>query len=568
MKIEPILPFSEEFKMASRNITVSTLVMLGFAAAAAPAQAVFLDGSGHYSLRAETQSNPGFRSDTGTWQAVQQFFSLTGEARLNDRSSFFLEFSLFDDPSTAYLGDTPEPADCPVRRTKIGKDANGADVYSESRDCKGRFQNTGEPRYSGMVPRVTKAYARYAFDYCLLEAGRRPRDWGTGIFLDSGKGIFSEASSTFDGFDCNVNITAVQSLGFRVGFDKLAETGTYRDNPYDRKTPDRTDEADFDRRQQGFGGSSSSDDIDQLFMAIEWDDRKANAGAPFTKHIGIYFANVLNKESSTDIKFLDLYTGFFLADLTFRNEILFRLGKSGDPNWARLGGALFDGEEPATNKVQSVGLAGHLEYTFSRSGAVIGPQEYNQGNATRHVGFLQYAYAPGSAQGYTDVEADSTTGATVRTKEASAMAFHKNYQPALIFFNARPGSEDQAIDGIYDPSRFMNATLLALGYRFESIENGNIEAKLITAQLNEVASAEVKAPWAGLPAGSSNERFVGYHGKSLGYELDVTWSKRIGRELELGFAGAIALPSEALKTKEKGDPSTSWLLQGFTAFKF
>ncbi len=554
--------------MASRKIVLSTLVMVGIAAASSPAEAIFLDGSGHYSLRAETQANPGFRSDTGTYQAIQQFFSLTGEARLNDRSSFFLEFSLFGDPSSSFLGDTPEPAECPVRRTLVGKDASGADVYSESRDCAGRFQNTGEPGYSGLVPRVTKAYARYAFDYCLLEAGRRPRDWGTGIFLDSGKGIFSEASSTFDGFDCNVNITAVQSLGFRFGFDKLAETGTFRDNPYDRKAPDRAAENDFDNRGQGFGATSNSDDIDQLFMAIEWDDRKANAGAAFTKHIGIYFANVLNKESSTDIKFLDLYTGFFLANLTFRNEILFRLGKSGDPNWSRLGGALFDGEEPATNKVQSVGLAGQLEYTFSRSGAVIGPQEYNQGNATRHVGFFEYAYAPGSDQGYTDVEADPTTGAKVRSKEASAMAFHKNYQPALIFFNARTGTEDQAIDGIYDPSRFMNATLLALGYRFESIETGNIEAKLITAQLNEVASAEVKAPFVALPEGTSNERFVGYHGKSLGYELDVTWSRKIGRELELGLAGAFALPSDALKTKEKGDPSTTWLLQGFTAFKF
>jgi len=532
------------------------------------AQALFLDGSGHYSLTGETQTNPGFRTDTGTVQAIRQNFRLMGEARLNERSSFFMEFRLFDNPEAAYLGDTPEPATCPIRRTRTGRDANGADVYTESRDCSGRYQDTGEPGYSPYVPRVTKAYVKYAFEYCLLEAGRRPRDWGLGVLLDSGRDPFATASSTFDGVDCNVNIAGAQALGFRIGYDKLAETGTWSDNPYDRRTPERARETEFDSRSKGFGANNSSDDIDQFFLTIEYDDRKLNAGAPFTKNIGIYFANVMNKESSTDLKFLDLYTGFFLSNLTFQNEILFRLGKSGDPNWTRMGGALFDGEEPAVNKLQSVGFAGVLEYTFSRAGAAVGPQEYNEGNAKRHLALFQYAYAPGSAQGYRDMEATEASGSEVRAREATAMAFNRNFRPALILFNARPGMEDQAIDGVYNPNRFMNASLFALGYRYESTENGNFEAKLITAQLNEAASGDVKASYENLPEGSSTNRPIGYHGKAVGYELDLTWSRKVGRELEFGFAGAAALPGDAMKTKERGDPALSFLLQGFTAFKF
>ena len=83
-------------------------------------------------------------------------------------------------------------------------------------------------------------------------------------------------------------------------------------------------------------------------FSIEWDDTKANAGAAFTKHIGIYFAQISSSSdidsggTDTDLKFLDLYTGFFFTDLAFRNEILFRMGQSAAPAFARLGGSYPD----------------------------------------------------------------------------------------------------------------------------------------------------------------------------------------------------------------------------------
>ena len=56
-------------------------------------EAFFLTGSGHYSVRGEMRSAPGMAGDRGTHQAIEQSFRLLGEARFNERSSFFLELA-------------------------------------------------------------------------------------------------------------------------------------------------------------------------------------------------------------------------------------------------------------------------------------------------------------------------------------------------------------------------------------------------------------------------------------------------------------------------------------------
>jgi len=558
--------------------------------AAMPAHAIFLDGNGHYSLRGETQTNPGFRSDTGTYQAIEQNFSLDGEARLNDRSSFFMQLRLFDE-NNAYLGDAPKPKECPVRRKA------GSTTGETEEDCTGRFQNTGDPGYKDYTPRITEAFARYAFDYCLLEAGRRPREWGLGMFMSAGKGAFDRDATRYDGVDCHVNIQKSQTLGFRFGYDKLAETGSYVDNPYDSPRSDTTLENDFNSRTDRFGPTRGSDDIDQIFFSIEFDDRKTNQGAAFLKNIGIYFANVSSASgnpSKTDLKYLDLYTGFYLTNLTFRNELLFRLGKSADPNWSYLGGKLESDGEPASNKLQAIGLAGSLEYTMSRSGAVVGPAEFRQGNFTRHLVFLDYAYAPGSKNGYfkdkggTSNELNEDLGDNQRDANATALAFHRNFHPALMLFNGKPGQQqDQRIDGVYDPGRVMNATIFGTGYRYESLENGNVEVKFITGSLNQTADSKLKAYYdrcyqtrtsmtpedqsycdtnfAGSP---SSSRPIGFFGKSLGYELDLAYSRNIGKEIDLGISGGAIIPGDAFKERKSGTPPTGFVVQSFAAFRF
>lgn len=513
----------------------------------------FVDGDGHYALRGETRTSPAFSKQTGTYQAVEQSFRLKGEARFNDLSSMFLEFRLFDNPREAYLGDNVETEQC--RNDK-----------AEGRTCRTEHQNTGEPAQSPYIPKITQAYVRYGFDYCIIEAGRRGRNWGLGIFMDAGEDPFETSSSIYDGVTCNVNIQKTQTLGFSVGYDKLAETGTF------------VDEADANSTRR-YGANDIGDDIDQYFFTIEYDDRKANAGAAFTKQIGVYFSQINspalnNGGSNTDIKFLDLYTAFYVGDLILRNEILFRMGKSADPNWIALGGEKDDGSEPATNKLESIAFAGSINWIIEKSGAPLGPAEYNQGDATQHLMFLNYAYAPGDKEGYylTNTERDQAgqDNTFQRNKKVTAVAFHRNYKPALLLFNARPEADELTEDGIFNPSRMVNSSMASTGYRYESIENGNFEVKLITATLLYGAPANVKKQYNDKKGDPSDDgkRPVGFHGKHLGYELDLSYSKKIGKEATLGIAGGFALPGDAWKVDENSKPANSAVIQTYAAFQF
>lgn len=536
------------------------------------ASAIYLDGEGHYSLSGATETSPGQATNKGMYQAIRQNFRLLGEARLNEKSSVFLEFKLFD-PRTGYLGDSGHPRRCnPGYRVEYDEDLKNK-RYVKDTSCDGRPQDTGEPGYTPYVPKVTQIYARYGFEYCLLDAGRRGRDWGMGLFLDSGKRPFDQDASVFDGVTCNINLQKAQTLAFSVGFDKLSETGSYLNNPYNLPAPAQpvagtTDDSskertEFKKRQETFGPTKQIDDVDQFFLTIEFDDRKANPGAAFTKDIGFYFSNVVGQGQGTDIKFLDLYTGFFFSDLAFRNEVIFRLGKSSDPNWVRLGGKYEpDVDDPSKlngNKLQSIGFGGQFDWTINRSGAYIGPPEYNKGDFSRHALIFDYAYAPGDSDGYRNVS-DTTSRSDNNVK---AMAFHRNYKPALIMFNGHSELDDMRVDGIYDPDRVMNVTLFGLAYRYESVTTGNFDVKFLSGSLDQKIPGEVKDQYVDSPT-----RPLGYSGRQLGYELDLKYTKSVGRELELGLAAGALLPGKAWQTQKDDSAANDILLQSTVAFKF
>jgi len=565
---------------------------LGVFFGATAATAFWADGDGHYGLRGVTDQHPAFQSNSGIYQAVEQSFRLTGEARFNDQLSMFLELGIFDDPRRAYLGDIGQPQEC-------ADSASGA----KSSSCAGRHQNTGEPGYRAYAPRINKAFIRYAFDYCILEAGRRGRNWGLGMFLDDGAKPFATAASVFDGVTCNVNLQKSQTLGFSVGYDKLAETGAPVDPNWLRNAPGTASRA--------FGPNDQFDDLDQYFFTVEYDDRKANAGSFFTKQIGLYFAQVkgadykvinpqrdpdepksgtIYKETGgdgTDLKFLDLYTGFYVGDLAIKNEFLFRMGKSSDPSWTSLGGATgtTSSSDPASNKLDAVALAGTFEWTLTHSGAALGPAEFNKGDMKRHVLFVNYAYAPGDSEGYRNFDVAPATPAGLdkavtdsltrdkRAGSAKAIELNRNFKPALLLFNAHPDADYMVVDGSFNPSRMVNASLFGAGYRYESMEAGNFEVKLLTASLNEGPPKEILAYYnaikdSKLDRDAAGQRPAGFYGRSLGYELDLSYVYKVGREVELGVAGAIALPGKAWQVSASSKATTDMMLQTSAVFHF
>ncbi|MBP6217357.1 MAG: hypothetical protein KA436_02080 [Oligoflexales bacterium] len=489
---------------------------------------LFFDGTGHYSLKTEVQTAPSSSKDRGMHSATEQSFRLEGEARVHDKSSFFLELRLFDKPRDAYLGD-------------------------ESREPN---QNTSFPAYKDFTLKASKAYMRYAFDYCILEAGRRGRDWGLGLLLDSGKRPFSQFNSVFDGVTCDVNTQKFQTLGFLFGFDQLSETGSATPNSV---TPD-----------EHWGPSNLSDDIQQFFFAINYDDRKVSSPLSWSKEIAIYAANIKSKYIHTDLSFVDLYSDFASSQLRFKNEFIFRLGKTGDLNSARLGGAYEAQGEEAVNKMQTIALAGNVEWTFqgtndksqSTSWRKFGDSSYPRQSSTRHLFLADYTYAPGDSDGYyADKKGDPLIGIQNRDSSTAALALHPNYKPALILFNGRSESDDLRVDGVFESNQVVNSQIYSLGYRYESSSSGTLESKLLYALLNGSIPDKAKAYYA-----DQNNKPIGFYGQDLGFELDVRYWIPLSDDTLFGASAGALFPGSAWRRTAEDNRSTNILFQAFVNF--
>ena len=536
--------------MQKKHAIILAITSFCLGAKSQSAQAFFLDGDGHYGLKGITRTKPSFDKADRDHQAIEQSFRLNTEIRSSDKASMFLEMRLFDNERTAYMGDDTRLVNCSKKVDEEGSNLGNAE------DCSGKHADVLEPRYQAYNPQITKAYIRYATDYCLITAGRRDRQWGLGMYMDAGRNPFDTDWTVFDGVTCDINMQSNQNLGFSFGYDKITETGS---------TVFSTDNGDY------FGPGENRDDLDQIFLTLVYNDKNSGqkSSQDFSQEIGIYFANLLGgAANATDIKIADLFINLGFGDLVIEQEVLFRLGKTADPNVARLGG--LPSREPTggddgvvKNDVQSIAAAGQLEYFLSRSGSYQGPSRFNRGNAKSHSLFAAYAYAPGDADGYYPVYPTDPGEASKRDTKATAVAFHRNFKPALLLFNAPPESDKNRIDGIFDPYRLVNVSVFSLGYRYKSLENGNLEFKLITASLNEGIAQDAKEAYA-----ASEIKPVGYKGKDLGWELDVSYNKFFGESFEFGAAAAVALPGEAMKRRDDEKAVNSYLLQAHSTFHF
>ena len=474
-------------------------------------QSIF-SGTGHFGVRGEARTAPSFQDNGQTFLAIDRSFSLMGEARINDNASVFLDTRLWTSPKNSYAGENA-----------------ATDSFS------------GDNSYDPFTASFTQAYASVGTEYCLLEAGRRARDWGLGVYLDSGMDAFDTAQSVFDGVGCDVNIQKSQNLGFSLGYDKIAEGSPL----------------------------TSGDDIEQYYISVEFDDRSTSTSS-FSKHIALYLANYGSSGDDSvgavDYKVFDLYAAFYLGNLNIKGEAVFRTGKSEEAGWSQYGGT-----GTSNHSVDSIAFALRSEWTFMSSGNIVGIKPYESGSAKRHLAFFEYFRAPGDESGYYKGTND-TIGSSERTSAAEAFAFHENFKPAMLLFNGRQGSEDMNIDGIYDSNRLMNANVFSFGYKFESVENGTLEAKLINASLLIGMPSDVKDYFDNnnAPADYYNlagQYPVGYFGDDIGTEINVSYKVNFAKSFDVEIAGAYAMPGDALKVTDN-EPKTNTALQTSMSMSF
>ncbi len=493
---------------------IHSAILLGTLCFSLQASAWYLNGSGHYSIRPEFKEHPMFQKGTGNHDAIDHNLRLGIEGRATEKASLFFEFRVSDDLRESYLGDQ---AQC------------------EGANC--QDQNPLDPKYDNYIPKLSQLYMQYAFDLCLLKAGRRGRDWGLGVLYDSGKGLFDPEYSVFDGVSCEMNLTSSQTLGFEVGYDKLQETS----------------------RVAGLnsGATSRSDDLSQVYLSVELDDRHVGSASSFKKHIGLYGSWIFGERHETDIQFIDVYTALYYKGFSFANEFVFRLGESKDPALTSFGGrGSRTNGDPIAKSAESVAFAGYFDYVFLESGDMSAPNRFNKGTSSRHGVRLEYAFAPGDADGYL-AEDD-----TERDERAAAFAFHRNFQPAQILFRERNYSDNNIVPGAFDPGRLVNAYLLGLSYRYEDMKYGNFNLKLLTASLLESMPDSVKAAQANQAVKS-----VGYEGNDLGFEVDFNYTYKWGENIEAGLDAAYAIAGKAFEIQDD-QTSDSFLVSVFAGYKF
>ena len=528
-----------------RTIAITIAITISFIHSSS-AFSVFIDGTGHYSVLGDLRTPPPFMQDGDRYQAYRQSFRFMGEARLNDNFSLFTEFRLFDNEQHSFWGDRPQPDKC-LKQGKI------------TEDCSGEHQHATFPAYEHLIPKITQAFVRYSFPYCLMEVGRRGRNWGIGIFLDSGDSPFSTQQSVFDGITCHINADRNQLLSFSVGYDKLAETGAplyssshFASDETDATTDDKPSAADF-------GVYNHNDDLHQIFLAIEYDSRDLSS-SDLKRFTGIYFATVWSPSGNIDVKFFDLYVDLEYRNFSTRNECLFRLGKSSDPSWYLLGGKPNTETSLTENELNSTAFAGNMSYMLYRTGSAIDKSQSRTRALQKHSLFVEYLFAPGDADGYYNDEDQDSMAASNRDTSVSAYSFHRNFKPALLFFNS-PHNPDYSIPGVFNSDSLMNVYLVALGYRYENLIWGNAELKVITGWQHKTIPNDAKQHYE-----EADDKPVGYYGRDLGYEVDLRYNYKFSDALSLSLGGAVAMPGNFWKTAQDMDNRLNFLVQSNVAF--
>jgi len=518
--------------------------------------ALFFDGKGFFGLQGQSLWRPGFSGNYNSYTKIQKDMHLILEGRSSDQLSFFLDLSVFQDPESRHLGDKTRTDQC----------------FDQKEPCKQQHQNISNPHYEDIVATFKEIYIRYASDLCLLEIGRRARHIALGAIINDGEKPFAYDSSLYEGVSCLITPQRYQKLSLAFGYDQLVESGS----TFLQSIPET--------QEDQFGPTASSDDVHQIFAHIKLDDRLFKAQGDWKNEIGLYFSWLFSEDrkhpkpvDGTSVQYVDLFTAFHLNPFSFKNEFVLRVGHSADPSWALLGGRLNYPNDIISKSVHSMAVTGELSWVIYQEGSYRGPKEYRQGDHLQHSVFFGYAFAPGDEDGYyanydfikdlKDEEkekAQDTVGLVNRDAKAKALAFHRAFQPALLLFRGfDQDMRDLQIDGVFHPARVMNTALFSLGYRYDSIAIGHIEAKFTTAFLNKSMPIKVKDYFE-----NRKKRPFGYYGTGLGYELDVSYHYFIDRHIELQVEGAFALPGEAWRLRADDSLKNSYLIQTGVVFRF
>lgn len=356
--------------------------------------------------------------------------------------------------------------------------------------------------------KVNQAFVQYeSGEAGRFRAGRIPRHWGLGIWLDDEWKPEGGTRSTSDAISYMVDFPS--ALSATAYWEKISEGSL----------------------------SSRSDDADALTAEILIADELTDGGSSgLSRKLGLAFSKYDHSDSSTELKILDIFGVFSFGRAAMEAEVNWPTGKTKSFNFASMGGEEAQQNGPLyareSQAVEGLNILARARYQLSGGlSAADKSIKISQTDAARlRRPTVQVAESQilSLTAGYSRGDADAFEKVKTKDTRITGIPMHPNVRPALLMFN--PLSPDTA--GM--PGAIVRNVLFARAeYSYESPTFGMITPSVIFARLDQTNSKP-----------STAETVVGAN-RNIGFEVDMNYSYRTMDGMRFSLDGGLWVPGGA-----------------------
>ncbi len=429
---------------------------------------------------------------------------LTIEGRASSNLGVFLDlrFNANQYPKTAFsLGNTED--------TRTDADLTGAEVGHP-------YATSWTSTQKRETLKVNQAFVQYdSSEAGRFRAGRIPRHWGLGIWLDDVWKPEGGVRSVSDAVSYTVDFPSALSV---TGYWEKFSEGQL---------------------------SSRGDDADALTAEILIADELTDAGSSgLSRKLGLAFSKYDHSDSGTELRILDIFGIFSFGRVGLEGEVNWPTGKTKSLAFASVGGESKQCPETGnprklfvTCDSQTVdGLNILMRARYLLAGGVAGADrtaklsQIEAARALRPTSQVAESQVLSLTGGYSKGDSDAFENVSTRDSRITALPMHPNVRPAFLMFS--PLSKD--VPGM--PGAIVrNVIFVRADYSYESTF-GTLTPAVIYGRLDSLNKKT-----------TADEKKVGTV-NNVGFEVDVNYSYRTMDGIKLSVDGGLWVPGGAWET--------------------
>jgi hypothetical protein len=359
--------------------------------------------------------------------------------------------------------------------------------------------------------KVNQAYFQYdSGDAGRFRAGRIPRHWGLGIWMDDEWKPEGGTRSTSDAVSYMVDFSS--GLSSTLYWEKISEGSL----------------------------TSAADDADAVTGEILIADELADGGSSgLSRKLGLAVSKYGHSQSSTELTIIDIFGVFSFGRAGLETEINWPNGKTKSFNYSTLGGEEAQPGGPVyardSQTLEGLNIIAKARYQLS-GGLAAGDKsvKISQTDAARlRRPTVQVAESQIIAftAGYSRGDADAFDKIKTKDSRITAVPMHPNVRPALLMFNPL------SVDAAGMPGSVVRNVLFGRAeYSYESPSVGMFTPSVIFARLDQTNSKP------------SNATTTFGSNANVGFEVDMNYSYRTVDGMRFSLDGGLWVPGGAWET--------------------